>query len=245
VARPKKNTDEEGAPAYMAQFCDMITQLVTFFIILLSMSHQQVSGFHAGMGSIREFFGRAGAIGSLTRQKRRSVLHYSQATFPINEQEAADSDVVAVARRIYVADEGDFGDVVEARYKQSTISVQMPDDLLFDPGQASLKPEARRYLDRIISVFRDQSHLIIVNGYADDSPRSPTDDAYGWLLSAHRANSVVQYMHNTGSISYKRLFAIGHGNAGAASPDDAPKNARPKGRIEMTITKPGRDRWTR
>jgi len=245
LPRPKKKQDDEGAPAYMAQYCDMITQLVTFFIILLSMAHEQLSGFNAGIGSVREFFGTAGAIGMLPSEKRPTTLSHHRPLFPIARGKSPQNDVVAYAKQIYVADAGNLGDLIEARYMQSPVSVQIPESLLFNPGESALKSGSCEYLDRLISVFRDQTHLIIVNGYTDDSPSDSRHGTSDWELSALRANSVVRYMHDTGGISYARLSAIGHGPYKPIVTKQALQRGASNQRIEIMIAKPSKQTWTR
>jgi flagellar motor protein MotB len=48
---------KKGAPAWMATFADLSTLLLTFFIILLSMSTTDVIKFRALLGSVKDAFG--------------------------------------------------------------------------------------------------------------------------------------------------------------------------------------------
>ena len=48
---------EEGAPAWMATFADMMSLLLTFFVLLLSFANMDIVEFRTMMGSVREAFG--------------------------------------------------------------------------------------------------------------------------------------------------------------------------------------------
>jgi len=243
MGRPKKKVEEEGAPAYMVQYCDMVTQLVTFFIILLTMAHERVSGFRAGMGSVRDYLGSAGAVGTMPTLKGPDVLTNQRPTYPIAKKKSG--DVVEFAKRVFGVDQGELSDIIEVRYKQSTVSIRIPEDALFEPGKAELKPDSLAYLDRIIYVFRDQPHLIIVSGHTDQGAGDSEQGMSDWELSARRANCVVRYLHDTGGISYDRLSGLGHGRYRPLVPAGASKGNAANRRIEIMITKPGRDKWTR
>ena len=50
---------EEGAPAWMMTFGDMMSLLLTFFILLFSMSSIEVEKFKAATNSLQEALGEA------------------------------------------------------------------------------------------------------------------------------------------------------------------------------------------
>ena len=241
MSRLKSKQEDEGAPAYMVQYCDMVTQLVTFFIILLTMAQERVSGFRAGMGSVRDYFGSAGAVGTLPALKQPDLMRYDQPTYPLAKKETG--DVVEFAKRAFGADQGDLADIMEVRYKQSTISIRIPEDALFESGKAALKREALKYIDKIIYVFRDQPHLILVNGHTDGGRTDSEEGSSGWGLSARRANSVVRYMHDAGGISYKRLSGVGHGRYDPLVSENAAGDGAANRRIEIMITKVSTGKW--
>ena len=55
--RPKVETVEEGAPEWMCTFADMMSLLLTFFILLLSFSTLDIIKYKNALGSIKDAFG--------------------------------------------------------------------------------------------------------------------------------------------------------------------------------------------
>ena len=49
--------EEAGAPAWMATFGDMMSLLLTFFILILSFANMDVIKFSAAVGSLKDAFG--------------------------------------------------------------------------------------------------------------------------------------------------------------------------------------------
>ncbi len=47
----------QGAPAWMATFSDMVTLLLTFFVLLLSFAKTETAKYEAALGSLRNAFG--------------------------------------------------------------------------------------------------------------------------------------------------------------------------------------------
>ncbi len=82
------------------------------------------------------------------------------------------------------------------------------DGLLFDPGQAQIKPQALPLVDRISTLFRaDGRHPIYVSGHTDSTPISGTYPS-NWELSTARASAVVRRMIDD-RVAPARLTATG------------------------------------
>jgi chemotaxis protein MotB len=89
-------------------------------------------------------------------------------------------------------------------------------DVLFDSGQAVLKPDAKTALHEFASIFQDpsgRSLMIAVVGHTDVRPiaRAETKAKYdsNWDLSTDRANAVVKYLQDSG-IEPNRMMSAGY-----------------------------------
>jgi chemotaxis protein MotB len=116
-------------------------------------------------------------------------------------------------------------------------------EVLFAPGQASLRPEAAGELDRIAQAIVDLDKqipsdipwVLRVDGHTDVRPIASAQFPSNWALSASRAIAVVQYMVTKG-IPPQRLVAAGFGEfqpLDLASTDEAFNRNR---RIELKLT---------
>ena len=83
-----------------------------------------------------------------------------------------------------------------------TITVTLPNTILFDSGKASLKSATSKELDHILSVLRQryEGKEIDVVGHTDTDPIRKTKDLWedNWELSAQRALSVARYLTKNG-----------------------------------------------
>jgi outer membrane protein OmpA-like peptidoglycan-associated protein len=85
----------------------------------------------------------------------------------------------------------------------------MIDNIFFDFGQATLRPESAQSLDELVQLLKDNAGVTIEIGAHCDYKG---DDDYNKRLSQQRAESVVEYLINKG-IDKKRLTARGYGES--------------------------------
>jgi chemotaxis protein MotB len=98
---------------------------------------------------------------------------------------------------------------VETELSEDGLTIRLKTDgLLFDPGQAVIKPAAKPLIDRMSRLFRaDGRHPILVSGHTDSQPISGTYPS-NWELSTARASAVVRLMI-ADKVSPARLTATG------------------------------------
>jgi chemotaxis protein MotB len=101
---------------------------------------------------------------------------------------------------------------VEAVAGQGKVTVRIPGDVLFAPGQAALKQTSMKTLTRIADVLkvRYPDALVRVEGYTDTDPIQHSGWADNLDLSLQRAASVYRYLHGSG-VSVNRMYAAGFG----------------------------------
>ena len=87
----------------------------------------------------------------------------------------------------------------------------LTDRVLFDSGQAVLKPQSHPILTRISGLLRSSSGgaPIQVEGYTDNVPIRSSQFPTNWELSTARATSVVRYLIGRG-VGKQRLSAAGY-----------------------------------
>jgi flagellar motor protein MotB len=116
--------------------------------------------------------------------------------------------------------------------KAGTMTVNVPGDVLFSSGQATLKDSAKATLNKVVAAIKKDysGKKIIVDGHTDSDPISKTKDKWedNLDLSAARARTVAQYLTSQGistNLVKMRAFA-----------DTAPKADKAKSRrVEIVV----------
>jgi len=133
----------------------------------------------------------------------------------------------------------DFGAKFEGPYdfeeftppKEVTIALDAA--VLFDTGQALLKPDARQTLHEAAERVKKFANApVTISGHTDNVG----SDASNQTLSEHRASAVQQYFVTQEGISAGRLTAKGYGESQPVA-DNASEQGRARNRrVEVVIT---------
>ena len=106
----------------------------------------------------------------------------------------------------------DFGPGVEVRTSGNTMTVTLPDAILFASGSADLKSASKTVLDKVAGVLNKDypTHMIRVEGHTDNQPIVRTKKLWAdnWDLACNRSMAVVRYLVTKG-VDPKRIYASG------------------------------------
>ncbi|MEW6073122.1 MAG: flagellar motor protein MotB [Planctomycetota bacterium] len=179
-----------GAPPWMVSFGDMMTNVLTFFILLVSLSREQQAGLLAkGVGSFLVALRSFGLPGVLDAAEEASIFNEVRRRFGLPEEEDA-------ARR--PANILDAADVELVRASLATAltphrELAQPAVATFAPASAELTPESRRYLDLLALTLRPtREEVLQLEGHAAEG-ESPEGEEDRWLAFA-RAQAVAEYL---------------------------------------------------
>jgi flagellar motor protein MotB len=95
---------------------------------------------------------------------------------------------------------GNISGVSSRRNAAGELVLEIPGDVLFDSGKATLKPSAKKTLDGIASNLKSNhaGHQIRIEGHTDPAPVKKTAWDDNWDLGAARANAVRSYLSEKG-----------------------------------------------
>jgi outer membrane protein OmpA-like peptidoglycan-associated protein len=105
-------------------------------------------------------------------------------------------------------------------------------DVLFDTGQATLKPGADRALDRLAQFLKDSSGTrVVIEGHTD----SVGSDDYNLALSERRAQSVAAALSARG-VPADRIDSKGLGKAYPVASNDTQAGRQQNRRVEIVFS---------
>jgi len=181
--KPKKKP--EGAPAWMVTYGDMVTLLLTFFVMLTSMAnYEQVSErFMAAIQSIREALGMTGQVGNMvdTSVDFHSLIHKLESiTKPNMPKKRGDA-----------REEGIHGKNFRIRRIRDGMEITIGGPIVFEPFSEKLTEEGKDMISQVGDKLRGHRNKIEVRGHAGEVTTSQewtSDDAMS--LSYKRAELV-------------------------------------------------------
>ncbi len=231
---PTKQPPEEGAPEWMMTFGDLMSQLLTFFILLISFSMFDEVKYNTVKGALQYSFGiMKGWEQPLVPEVR---MLPKRTSYPDEQRNFA-----SVAYRIknYAAQQGTHEDIeTEVTGKGLIIRIkQQEQPLLFESGSATIKADAKPLLDQIIDMIAELPNPIEIHGHTDNIPIHTAQFPSNRDLSAARALSVLRYFETNGEIDPARMIHTGHGEFEPIDTNETPEGRARNRRVEILLTR--------
>jgi chemotaxis protein MotB len=119
------------------------------------------------------------------------------------------------------------------------LKVNMLDEILFDSGKTTIKPQGLEVLERVGSILLNvKDKAISIEGHTDDVPiGAELSKKYStnWELSAVRATTVARYLQEKIGIDPGLLSAIGYGEYHPVASNESEEGRAQNRRIEIVL----------
>lgn len=136
------------------------------------------------------------------------------------------------------ADATGFGEGYDVAFdpEAGTITVTLPNAILFDSGKETLKTATSRELDHIYSVLREKyaDKPIDVVGHTDTDPIRKSKWKDNWELSAQRALTVARYLIKQG-VDEEKIRAVGCGESRPITSNSNASGKAKNRRVEIVV----------
>ena len=203
MARRKKKEEKkvEGAPAWMVTYSDMVTLLLTFFVMLVAMaSFEDVQRVEAVFESIRSALGVTGFDERLLEAHKAESL-----TEQVRREETLNPVFVKLRQAMskHLSDE-----LVRMTHQEQEVRIRLDDRVFFKTGSSEMLPSAYGILTDLAGILSlEEGVHVRVEGHTDNSG---TEDQ-NWALASERSLAVVKAMRKIGPIAGERLQSSSFG----------------------------------
>ncbi len=223
----KKCECPAGAPAWLTTFSDLMSLLLCFFVLIVSMSNVDPNEFNKASGALK------GSLGILSEDP--STMELVHVIMP----KISDVDLGEISTAI-----SKLQDFVETQEQQESIKLVITSEgvairiltpLLFDRGLAELEPQGMPYLAKIFDIAKGWDNTIRVAGHTDDLPIDYGMFNSNWDLSYARARNVIKFGINYSRVGPEKFSGVGYGEYRPAFPNDSDENRGKNRRIEIFI----------
>lgn len=188
----KKQQCGEGVPEWVVTYGDMMSLLLTFFILLAAFSElKKEDEYREVAQSIKEAFGYRGGAGNLMIDDpplRSIIEELDKLSLELrNKSKVSQSDI-----------EGMEGRDVSVRKVQEGLMFTIGGHLTFAPESAELMDSAKEPLRHVADLLRGRTNKIMIRGHAALKKPSASFKYKDLLdLSYYRAKAVHDYLVST------------------------------------------------
>lgn len=246
----------EGAPEWMTTYSDLVTLLLTFFILLFSMASVDSKKFEQVAQSLRSAFMDTSNGEMYDHNNGKDVVSILDQNMPsdVEEQDINNknkdgnvSDSESQKKEDAIAE---FKEEIEALIsglniseyvhvidEKTSIILRIDSVILFDVGKADIKVSGKETIKKVGELMRQLDTDIAVQGHTDNVPIKTSLFPTNWELSTKRATNVVIFLVNECSLEPTKLTATGNGEFKPVVPNDTEENRQKNRRIDIVIDK--------
>jgi len=231
-----RNTEEKkaGAPEWMVTYSDVISLLVTFFVMLLTFSTADREKFDKARGSLEGAFG----IGlknisrlSVSGMIEERYMHHGRSTptgvdFPA-ETLRLERTVMEINDRLK---NEKFGAAITIELLNRGVMFRIPADAVFIPGTAVFAAQGEQYLAKLAAAVGVVPHAIEITSHVSGAQRAVSDP---WRITHRRSARVAQLLHRQCGLAARRLTVSGMGDSHPLGYKPSPADDR----IEITLVR--------
>jgi len=199
LSQQRLTTQESAAkvPAYIVTFSDMVTLLLTFFVMLLSLAKtQDTSMLYAGREA---FVKRLNSLGlgilpgrglslDLGQVKIKYYIKEPDTITPVRTIDAKEENLRRVFKKISKSVTSMSSQITAKKTNFSVTNIR------FSPGEARLNDPAKRFLSQFSMDLQHTTRPGAIRLYVLGLAGDERTEKKQWILSALRAKAVADYL---------------------------------------------------
>ncbi|WP_410506213.1 OmpA family protein [Haloimpatiens sp. FM7315] len=224
---------------WLTTYSDTITLLLTFFVLLYSMSTVNATKFQQLASSLQSVLSGSGAT---------SIVDFNESNGEVpvvGEAVKTDSkNGTAVTKSMYeeiasYVNKSKIKGKVEVLKDSRGVVLRLKDNVLFDVGKADIKEASSPILNMISEILKKFSDTsVIVEGHTDNVPISNYRYPSNWELSTSRAVNVLKYFVEINKMTPARFTAAGYGEYRPIVSNDNDLNRSKNRRVNIILVEP-------
>jgi len=239
---PKEN---EGAPAWVVTFSDLMSLLLCFFVLMLSFSELDKAKYKEVAGSLAKAFGvqRVQKAFQVPKGVTMIAKDFDQQPVPNHPRE----EFVAMQRRQEAGRElkkaveerfRDLQDLIQVEVIRGEVTIRLMGETAFDSGKAEIRPQMIPLLRNICRVLEDAPGDIVIAGHTDNVPILGGLYGSNLKLSTARAATVAEFLMQHSRIAPARIATMGFGQYRPIDTNETLKGRQRNRRVEIVLREP-------
>lgn len=228
-----KKIDPNG---WMVTFSDLLTLLLTFFVLLLTMSSMDTKQIKKALG----FF--TGLIGPLHTGQRGEieevgvtpplVLPIKTSLFEGGVMRKNEMEIERVKAGIK---KKGLEKYVDVKLQKRGLVLTFAEKVLFESGSAEISPLAIHIIHTLSPILKESPLAIRVEGHTDNMPINTALYPSNWELSTARAVNVLKHLVEKEGFPPEKLSVAGYGDSKPLFPNNTSGRRAKNRRIEFVL----------
>lgn len=236
MAKLQKKPQEDHSNDWLATYSDMVTLLLTFFVMLYASSSLDEQKWQF---IYQAFQSRGKFLNEYIDHPNHTTDEGNYVTNENPSQAGGEGTMPQSFDRLYqylseFVEENELSDSVSVSKDSAHIYIRFDSNVFFDGNSAVLKPAGQEIIDGIspgIKAVKSSIKLVTVSGHTAQGVSAIND----WDLSGERAASVVKYMEFKKTLDSEQFRTKGAGPHEPVADNSTDEGRAKNRRVEMVI----------
>jgi chemotaxis protein MotB len=228
-----KNIDASG---WLVTFSDLVMLLLTFFVLLLSMSSMDNNKLRDIHSQLLASIGLLDGSGSTTIESLTTLIRRYQETGSTIVMDRGVS-LAPISSELWTEKMRErieeFNELIDITDDERGIVVSIPEAILFDQGESTIAKDFIPILDSISQAIASCANDIFIMGHTDSVPIHTERYPSNWELSSYRGLSVLGYFLDERGLPPSRFSVGGYGPSRPVYSNDNPEDRAFNRRVEI------------
>lgn len=229
--KQKKSGSGGGAPAWMVTYSDLVTLLLTFFVLLLSMASLDPVRFTEASSSLKDAFGMH-AVPAHVDFAIPIIPSPPVTKFSPIQNEMTTKIYKKIKTQIDTDNLSQDIDIIKK--DGDTIILRIKDSVLFEADESSINPTAYPLLRYLADTVRPLPLRLRIEGHTETTQK-PQVELEKWDISMARAVSVFRFMKKGDLLPLDRLGAAGYGADKPVASNSTAKGRAKNRRVDFVL----------
>jgi chemotaxis protein MotB len=225
----KKKEECKGLPGWLISFGDLMSLLLTFFILLFSMGTISLEKFHMVIKGITESLGGRRVFLEEKVMKNTNIEVEFEKMYPkVKKRQRLEKSLHQLEKEL---EEKGIESDVEGHGSMLRFRVNV--SKMFPPGSEKPTPQAEKIIEEICKKLKETEYPLVIEGHTDDTPVKGKFKN-NLELSMARAMYILKKFIECG-YDPSLLAARGYGPYRPLVPNTTPANREKNRRVEFVI----------
>ncbi len=236
---------DQGAPAWVVTFGDLMSLLLCFFVLLLSFSEMDKAKYKEVSGSLAKAFGVQRKIKAFQAPKGIKMISrdFDQELIPAKPREEfialqqREKIGIALKKEVETRFQA-LQDLIQVEVGEKEVTIRLMGETTFDSGKADIKAQMVPLLLKIGNALADGKGEVIIAGHTDNVPVNGGPYGSNLKLSIARAAAVAEFLLAKSAIPASRVSTMGFGKYRPIASNDRDEGRKRNRRVEIILRAP-------
>lgn len=236
IKRRRMRKEKDNTDRWMLSYLDFITLMMIFFLMMYAISNVDNKKVETLANSLKIGFNSGNGKNVIAVTDNTNSPDSTDESVDENYSSTESEKLTDIKRKVdELVNNSELKGGVTTSIQERGLVISFNDNLFFNSGEATIKPDFQGKLISISKVLNGIDNYIHVEGHTDNVAINTTYFHSNWQLSSVRAANVVEFLISQGNVKPERLSSIGYGEYRPVKANSTEEGKAANRRVDIVI----------